>query len=105
MSLQQQANELKKIKYEQFYIENEFVDCLDSTTNSVGWKVARVLSIKNGQITVNFDGWNPKFEEVQNFNFNLINFFYLFFLKFQIQTHKITSTRIQPFKKKSDSYT
>lgn len=51
---------------QQFYFENEYIDCQDMTSN---WKVAKVESFQNNDmVVVTFEGWEKKFNEVLKHN-------------------------------------
>ena len=37
---------------------------IDAKDNVNSWRVAEVLNIENNKIKINFDGWGPKYDEV-----------------------------------------
>ena len=52
---------LKNYKQTQNYLINSYVDCFDSSSV---WRVAKIQNIQGNDITLNFDGWSHKWDEV-----------------------------------------
>lgn len=59
--LEESLKALKNYNPQEFYLENTYVDALDSYSS---WRVAKILEIKDNIAKVNFDGWSHKWDEV-----------------------------------------
>lgn len=60
-SLVDYAQKLKSYNPMQYFTEGSLIDGMDSNNS---WRVARISQIKNDILTLSYDGWSSKWDEV-----------------------------------------
>lgn len=70
--LNNQALELKNRDFSKLYVLSSYIDAQDLANV---WRVGQIIDINKNNITVAFDGWLPKWNEVNKNNYFLIYFF------------------------------
>lgn len=61
--LEESLKSLKSYIPHEYYVENSYVDAMDSYST---WRVGKIMEVKDKIVKVNFDGWSHKWDEVNH---------------------------------------